>query len=126
MRVACRLSVWILVAASVAACSAVPNMDHGSSGCSNASGIGQPSKAAPIADLIGLSPIQAATIAAGRGHTIVFNVQIAGYGECWCVPPPEGKVVDGWFTERGALQLRIDGVEEGHTAAEQPAAGWGC
>ncbi len=110
----------------IGGCSLVPNMDEGSAGCSNARGIGQPGAEAPVGDLVGKSPAQAATIAAGRGHTVVFNVQIEGYGECWCAPPPEGTVTEGFFTQRGALMLMIDGVDEGHTADNQPLTGWGC
>lgn len=61
-----------------------------------------------------------------QGHTVVFNVQIESYGECWCVPPPEGDVVEAWWGSNGALWLRVDGVDEGHTAQDQPPLGWGC
>ena len=115
--------VWPLL---LGACTLVPNMDQGTSGCSNAVGIGPANTSAAVGDLVGRSPAEAATIAAGRGHTVVFNVQIEGFGECWCVPPPEGTVTDGFFTERGALMLMIDGVDLGHTADQQPPTGWGC
>ena len=115
--------VWPLL---LGACTLVPNMDQGTSGCSNAVGIGPPNTGAAVGDLVGRSPAEAATIAAGRGHTVVFNVQIEGFGECWCVPPPEGTVTEGFFTERGALMLMIDGVDLGHTADQQPPTGWGC
>lgn len=115
-------------------CSWVPNMDHGSSGCANARGIG-PTRGTVIGDqvaeealpdLIGLHPVEAAERAQAAGHTVVFNVQIPGYGECWCVPPPEGKVVQTWWNEHGALFLMVEGVDLGHTGDQQPAAGWGC
>ena len=51
---------------------------------------------------------------------MVFNVQIPGYGECWCVPPPEGTVTDAFWNEHGALFLMVEGVDEGHTA-DRPA-----
>ncbi len=113
----------------------VPNMDHGSSGCSNAGGIGPRSGDGTVVmqvgdsvipALDGLGPAEAAAAATAQGHTVVFNVQIEGYGECWCVPPPEGKVVASWWNSHGALYLQIEGVEEGHTPDNQPAAGWGC
>ena len=113
----------------------VPNMDAGTSGCSNAVGIG-PRPADPAAPqvpnttgipvVLGLTPAEAATVAAALGHTVVFRVGIDGFGECWCVPPPEGKVVDAWWTEKGALMLDAEGVEVGHTAGNQPGSGWGC
>jgi hypothetical protein len=110
-------------------------MDHGSSGCQNARGIGPSTENAggavreleeALPDLIGLTPVEAAELARARGHTVVFNVQIPDYGECWCVPPPEGKVVQTWWNDHGALFLMVEGVDLGHTADDQPAAGWGC
>jgi hypothetical protein len=128
VRVLCLLALALLVTG----CSLVPNMDHGSSGCANAAGIGPRGMTEFAADqpvlpeLIGLAPLDAATRAAAQGHTVVFNVPIQGYGECWCVPPPEGTVSQAWWNEHGALYLMIEGVDEGHTADEQPATGWGC
>ena len=121
----------LLAALVVGGCSMVPNMDQGTSGCSNAVGIGPRDQAGTIdtnvmPDLVGLDPTVAASMARSRGHTVVFNVQITGYGECWCVPPPEGTVSESFFTERGALMLMVDGVDQGHTADRQPATGWGC
>ena len=126
-----RLALLPVVAVVTAGCSLVPNMDHGSSGCQNAVGIGprdaSGAHVAPVMpDLVGLGPRVAANLAVSRGPPVVFNVQIPGYGECWCVPPPEGTVVDAWFGERGALWLMVDGVDEGHTADDQPPTGWGC
>jgi hypothetical protein len=121
-----------VVTLTVAGCSLVPNMDHGSAGCSNATGIGPRDQnvvqvgTSPIPGLIGLDPTAAANKAAALGHTVVFNVQTPGFGECWCVPPPEGTVTGAFFTSNGALMLMIEGVDEGHSADEQPFAGWGC
>ena len=127
-------TAWLLLTVAVwlSGCSLVPNMDAGTSGCSNAEGIGprdQTVRAAgddAMPELVGLAPDQAAAIAIGRGHTVVFNVPIDGYAECWCVPPPEGTVQETFFTGRGALMLLVEGVDEGHTAAQQPPTGWGC
>lgn len=125
----------LLLASVAAGCSMVPNMDHGSSGCSNAVGIGPKvgNSQAQIAqtnsvmpELDGLTASTAAAAAVAMGHTVVFNVQIEGYGECWCVPPPEGQVVASWWSSHGALYLQIDGVDEGQTADKQPDTGWGC
>ena len=124
----------LLLASLVAGCSLVPNMDRGS-GCANAAGIGPRSGDGPVTqtvgdsvlpELDGLPAVEAANRAAAQGHTVVFNVPIEGYGECWCVPPPEGTVVTSWWNSHGALYLQIEGVNEGHTPNNQPAAGWGC
>lgn len=136
-----RFTVWLgivmaiaFVASGCTALTFVPNQDHGSAGCQNASGNGPIGGNAEALDgdagiaplLIGKSPAEAAATAASQGHTVVFNVQIEGYGECWCVPPPEGEVVQAWWGQHGALWLQVAGVDEGHTKANQPARGWGC
>ena len=130
-----RLARLVLIAAAallVAGCSMVPNMDHGTSGCANAHGIGPRDVTTfeldkpVVPEVIGLSPIAAATLAAGKGHTVVFRVEIPSYGECWCVPPPEGTVTEAFWNQHGALFLTVAGVDEGHTADQQPATGWGC
>jgi hypothetical protein len=119
----------------IGACSMVPNMDPNTSGCANARGIG-PSRdnsltgvqglEEALPELIGLHPVEAAERAQAAGHTVVFNVQIPDFGECWCVPPPKGKVVQTWWNDHGALMLMVEGVDLAHTAADQPATGWGC
>jgi hypothetical protein len=134
---AARLALAMLVVAwALAGCSAIPSLEQGS-GCNNATGIGPiPAPGAPMIDgpndpaietqLIGKPPGVAAAIARARGHTVVFNVQIPGYGECWCETPPEGTVSSAWFNAHGALFLGVDGVDVGHTANDQPSGGWGC
>lgn len=125
--------VMIILAGTMASgCSLVPNMDHGTSGCSNARGIGPTgitefdSNDPVFPAAIGRSPAEAKAMAAAAGHTVVFRVDIADFGECWCVPPPEGAVTEAWWTDKGALMLTVEGVDEGHTAENQPGAGWGC
>jgi hypothetical protein len=126
-----RAGALLTVLALITGCSAIPNMDVGSSGCQNARGIGPAGMAASdgepvVADVVGKSPTEAATIARAMGHTVVFNVQIPGYGECWCAPPPHGEVVQAWWGQHGALWLEVDGVDVGHTKDHQPIRGWGC
>ena len=96
-------------------------------GCQNASGTGPTEGPVAFADeLIGKDPPAAAAAARARGHTVVFNVQIPGYGECWCDTPQMGKVVDAWWGQHGALWVMVEGVDVGHTPEDQPALGWGC
>lgn len=127
-----RWAVAVLTMIIFGGCSAVPNMDAGTSRCSNAVGIGPRDVAVfdldkpVLPEVIGLDPTAAASIAMGIGHTVVFNVQIQGFGECWCVPPPEGEVSAAFWTSRGALMLMVEGVSEGHSANAQPPTGWGC
>jgi hypothetical protein len=127
-----RILLGLAVTVMATACSMVPNMDHGSAGCSNATGIGPRDQdmvqvgTSPTPGLIGLDPTTAGAKAAAMGHTVVFNVQTEDFGECWCVPPPGGTVQEAFFTSRGALMLMIEGFDPGHTPEEQPFAGWGC
>lgn len=126
-----RVSTLVAVLALVTGCSAIPNMDLGSSGCQNAMGIGpagmDTSDGKPVVDgVVGKAPAEAAAVARSMGHKVVFNVQIPGYGECWCIPPPEGEVVSAWWGQHGALWLEVDGVDVGHTKDDQPPRGWGC
>jgi hypothetical protein len=111
-------------AALVVGCSAIPNMDEGSSGCQNARGIGVASDSEPaiLAQVEGMTAMEAGATMAAQGHTVVFNTG----GDCWCVPPPGGKVTDAWFGDRGALWLWVDGVDPALTAGEPPSRGYGC
>jgi len=124
---------WLVVALLLfTGCSAIPNLDRGSAGCQNAVGIGPTNVTKfdtdkPVIEgVVGKPPVEAAAIARAMGHTVVFNVQIPGYGECWWAPPPQGKVTTAWWGQHGALWLGADGVNLGHTPDRQPAAGWGC
>jgi len=111
-------------AALVAGCSLVPNMDSGSAGCQNARGIGVASNDAPaiLAQVQGMSAAEAMSTMSAQGHTVVFNTG----GDCWCVPPPGGKVTEAWFGQHGALWLWVDGVDPALTAGEPPFKGYGC
>jgi hypothetical protein len=114
----------VAVGTIVAGCSMVPNMDAGSAGCQNAMGIGVASDDAPevMAEVGGLSAADAASRLEAKGHTVVFNTG----GDCWCVPPPGGRVTEAWFGQRGALWLWVDGVDPALTAGEPPVLGYGC
>jgi hypothetical protein len=113
------LAVWL-----AGACSAVPNMDHGSAGCQNARGIGVASDHEPrlLARVADMSALDAGQVLAGLGHTVVFNTG----GDCWCVPPPGGRVTDAWFGQHGALWLWVEDVDPSLTAGEPPFQGYGC
>jgi hypothetical protein len=124
MKAHCWLVVMVVVAAMVAGCSQVPNMDAGSAGCQNAREIGVQSDDAPevMAEVRGLSPADAARRLNSEGHTVVFNTG----GDCWCVPPPGGRLTMAWFGQHGALWLWVDGVDPALTAGEPPFLGYGC
>lgn len=120
-----RLAIPLLIGvALISACSEVPNMDAGSAGCQNARGIGVASDNAPavLAQVEGLSAAEAAARMTSQGHTVVFNTG----GDCWCVPPPGGRVTEAWFGQHGALWLWVDDVDPALTAGDPPFMGYGC
>jgi hypothetical protein len=125
-----RLAGLLATAILIAGCGgvpifeAVPNMDAGSAGCQNARGIGVASNDAPdvLAVVKGKTPTEAAIAMRALGHTVVFNTG----GDCWCVPPPSGKVTEAWFGQHGALWLWVDGTDPALTAGDPPFAGYGC
>jgi hypothetical protein len=114
---------WLAGVALLAGCSQVPNMDAGSAGCQNARGIGVASDDSPeiLAQVEGLSAAEAWNKMKAQGHTVVFNT-----GDCWCVPPPGGKVSFAWFGQHGALHLMVDGVDPALTPGDPPFLGYGC
>jgi hypothetical protein len=121
------VGAWLVFAIAVAGCSAVPNLDRGSAGCNNAGGNGPADGPVPFAsEVTGKTPAEAASIAAGRGQNVVFRVNLPDFGECWCKPPPNGRVTEAWWNGHGALYLMVDGVDAGHDADHQPFFGWGC
>jgi hypothetical protein len=115
---------WLVGATLLAGCSQVPNLDAGSAGCQNARGIGVASNDAPavLAQVQGMSAAAAASKMQAAGHTVVFNTG----GDCWCVPPPGGRVTEAWFGQHGALWIWVDGVDPALTAGEPPFLGYGC
>jgi hypothetical protein len=126
-RVAEASMLLIAVAILTSACSAVPNLDQGSAGCQNATGIGLAipltgggTNIAVAPNLHDLTPSEAGERATQDGHTVVFNAD----GTCWCVPPATGTVTESWFSERGALWLWVDGADV--PDEEPPFLGWGC
>ena len=122
--------VLVVAALAVGGCSAVPNMDAGSAGCQNATGIGPSddehaaaagqNEMAVLPAVHGRSPAEADAIAEGAGHTVVFNTE----GVCWCVPPTTGTVTGSWWGQRGALWLWVEGADV--PDEEAPFLGWGC
>jgi hypothetical protein len=102
-------------------------MDHGAAGCSNTIGPGPREGTVPFLNaLIGRHPAEAASIVQAHGHVAVFRVEIPGYGECWCDPPPNGSVTGAFWGGNGQLYVDVSGVDVGHTADDQPFLGWGC
>ena len=122
---------------SVAGCSLVPNMDAGTSACNNVSPrqvpAGKPTDAAgPLAglDVASRPASELGARAHAAGFVVTFRLDYLtngnnGYGECWCVPPTEGKVTDVDYGSNGEVIVfvRRDPLPGGRP---QPGTGWGC
>ena len=50
----------------------------------------------------------------------------SGYAECWCVPPPGGRVTDAAYDSIGRIIVFVDSGEQRSTVRPQPEFGWGC
>jgi hypothetical protein len=129
----------------------MPNMDPGSMGCSNVphtaagdaviAGGGPDGRSVAATDPgqifagVDVAQTTAAELAArgeAAGFVVRFNMQystsadgMSGYGECWCILPPDGEVEDAFFGDKGQLfiQLRHTPIPGGR---DQPTLGWGC
>lgn len=50
----------------------------------------------------------------------------AGYSECWCVAPPDGRVTGVAYDSFGRLIVLVDSGLALSTVRGQPREGWGC
>ena len=48
------------------------------------------------------------------------------YSECWCRPPPDGRVVDAFVTEYSQLIVMVQRDQPMLGGRGQPTLGWGC
>jgi hypothetical protein len=56
-----------------------------------------------------------------------YEVTLGGaYTECWCIPPPEGRIGDMFFDDAGRLLVFVAATESMLVARTQPEGGWGC
>ncbi len=79
-------------------------------------------ESAILAQVEGLSAAEAWDKMTALGHTVVFDT-----GNCWCVPPPSGKVAFAFFGQHGALHLMLDEVDPALLpGGDPPFLGYGC
>jgi hypothetical protein len=50
----------------------------------------------------------------------------SGYSECWCVPPPPGRVFGVSYDSIGRIVVMVDSGEQRDSVRPQPVQGWGC
>ena len=92
----------------------------------------------PLSDLNldAMSPAAVGDVAteAGLGVTWRYEYKVgeqpesgaSGYAECWCVPPPGGRVSDVAYDSIGRVVVFVDSGEHRSTVRPQPESGWGC
>ena len=49
-----------------------------------------------------------------------------GYSECWCIPPPPGRVTGVSYDAIGRIIVMVDSGEARDSVRPQPVEGWGC
>lgn len=133
------LVLVVALATVVTGCSAVPNLDQGGMGCHKGGNGKQPDglptdPGQPLAgiDVVGQSPADIGRAAEAKGLTVSYRLEYAtgnyrqeGYSECWCTPPPEGRVSLVLWGSTGELIVMTEtGMKPG--GRSQPVFGWGC
>jgi hypothetical protein len=72
--------------------------------------------------------------AAGLGVTYRYEYDVGpqpefgstGYAECWCIPPPAGRVSSVAYDSIGRIIVFVDSGEHRDDVRPQPTMGWGC
>ncbi len=141
-----RLVLPILAAALSTGCAILPWSDDDTGlVCQRGVGPGDPVREGdprapgePLAevDVTAMTPAQAgeAAVAAGLAATWRYTYKVGppleegwqGYSECWCVPPPGGRVSDVAYDSTGGLILFVDSGQTLAASRPQPRLGWGC
>jgi hypothetical protein len=93
--------------------------------------------APPLPPLFGMTPaeadaaIQAAELDVDVTWRYHYSTEIGGgptgYSECWCIPPPDGAVLQADYNlEFGQLVVLVERAQPIPGGRAQPTLGWGC
>jgi hypothetical protein len=135
----------VLVAFLLAACGLVPEPAAGlecqrmpADGRERREGEGPLAPGGPLAGLP-VTDMDAADVGAraqelGFGVTYRYSYDVGpqpdsgstGFSECWCVPPPEGRVFAVAYDSIGRIVVMVDSATARDSVRPQPVAGWGC
>jgi hypothetical protein len=86
-------------------------------------------------DVMAMTPAEVGAEAIERGLPTTWRYFIwlgdptdsnEGYSECWCVPPPDGRVTDVAYDSSGGLIVFVHSGRTLPAARGQPREGWGC
>ena len=130
-----RLAAGTLLAFSATACGLTPEAQVGLA-CQAPPGPEVPVAGADPPDVIGLAPQEAAArldiadVSAEITWRYHYSTEAGGgptgYSECWCIPPPDGRVSEAEYTEAGQLLVFVEREEPMVGGRPQPTLGWGC
>ena len=140
-----RLLTPILVVALCSGCSLSSSWADSSTGlvCSRGAGTGdvirdgdplRPGEPLAGFDVTTMAPAEVGTAAVEHGLAVTWRYEFdigeahgaTGYGECWCVAPPAGRVTQVLYDSTGALIVFVDSGQVLAEARHQPRLGWGC
>jgi hypothetical protein len=91
---------------------------------------GEPMEGVPVTTL---SPREVGEIARARGLKVTWRYAYdfaddptTGFAECWCEPPPGGRVTDVAYGMASELVVFVQAEERIGSPRPQPPWGWGC
>ena len=83
-----------------------------------------------------MTPAEVGMLATARNLRVTWRYQYwtgpavggtrEGFSECWCVPPPEGRVGGVSYGMANELVVMVVSGETVERVLEQPVRGWGC
>lgn len=131
--------VWALTLVSTATgCALVPEPEVGLACQITPDATEDFRQAAPRPELVGKTPQQAVELLEEAGDdpglpvtwryhykTDPANPNV-GYSECWCIVPPDGRVIAADVTEFGQLLIMVERSQAIVGGRPQPRLGWGC
>lgn len=93
-------------------------------------GPGEPMAGVPVTTM---TPRQVGEAARARGLKVTWRYEYgltgnasSGYSECWCEPPPAGRVTDVLYGGASELIVFVDAGVTYPAPRAQPPRGWGC
>ena len=94
---------------------------------------GGPLEGLPVTEMTGAAVGQRAE-EAGFGVTYRYQYDVGpqpeqggvGYSECWCIPPPDGRVFAVAYDSIGRIIVMVEAEQARDEVRPQPVMGWGC
>lgn len=91
---------------------------------------GEPMAGVPVTTM---TPRQVGEVALARGLKVTWRYDYRfagdpslGFNECWCEPPPDGRVIDVAYGMASELVVFVEAISPVPGPRSQPPRGWGC